>query len=57
MVGCLLVLALFVIGVLLAGGTVWEGIGLFLGLSIAFTLFKIIFGSIMQAREDRGSNL
>jgi len=49
----LLVLAPFVIGALLAGGTVLEGIALFLGLSVALVLFKGIFGAIMQAREDR----
>jgi len=49
----LLVPAPFVIGVLLAGGTVLEGIALFFGLSVALALFKGIFGAIMQAREDR----
>jgi len=49
----LLVPASFVIGVLLAGGTVLEGIALFLGLSVALVLFKSIFGAITQAREDR----
>lgn len=49
----LLVLAPFVIGTVLAGGTVLEGIGLFFGFSAAFVLFKIIFGGIMQAREER----
>jgi len=51
----LLVPASFVIGVLLAGGTVLEGIALFFGLSVALVLFKGIFGDIMQAREDKKS--
>lgn len=49
----LLFLAAFVIGTVLAGGTVLEGIGLFFGLSVALVLFKIIFGIIMQARENK----
>lgn len=49
----LLVLAPFVLGTVLAGGTVLEGVGLFFGVSVAFVLFKIIFGSIMLAREEK----
>lgn len=49
----LLALAPFVLGTVWAGGTVLEGVILFIGVSMAIILFKLIFGAIMLAREEK----